>query len=79
MEQLKPKVVAIGWDRRAGLPQILVLLSIVLAAYGTRRALQCFQGWALVVSILACWLFPIIGALFVVSISRRRRKTYDHK
>jgi Zn-dependent protease with chaperone function len=78
MEQLKPKVVAIGWDWREGLPQVLVLLSIVLAAYGTWRALQYFHGWALVASILACWLVPIVGALFVLSISRRRQKLYDH-
>jgi hypothetical protein len=80
MEELKPKVVTIGWDWREGLPQLLALLLILLAAYGTWRALQCFRGWALAASILACWLFPIVGALFVVSMSRRRRrKMYGQK
>src|SRR5947208_2951691 len=47
-----------GWDWRAGLPQILLLLLVVLAGYGTWRALQCFRGWALVGWILICWLPP---------------------
>ena len=79
MEQLKPKIVAIGWDWRTGLPQILVLLSIVLAAYGTWLSLRCFHGWALAASILACWLLPIGGTVVVVSISRRRRKMHDQE
>jgi hypothetical protein len=79
MEEPRPKIVMIGWDWRTGLPQILLLLVIVLAAYGTWCALQHFHGWALMASILACWLLPIVGAVIVVSISRRRRKIYDHK
>ena len=79
MEQPGKKFVAIGWDWRAGLPQILFLLSIALAGYGTWRALQCFHGWALAASIFACWLLPIVGTLIVVSISRRRRKMHDNK
>jgi hypothetical protein len=80
MEQHTKEVITqFGWDWRVGLPQILLLLSIVLAAYGTWRAWQHFDGWALVAWVLVCWLLPIIGTLIVVSISRRRRRMYDHK
>jgi len=64
-----------GWDWKAGLPQILLLvLWIVLASYGTRRALQSFHGGVLVACVLVCWLLPVVGALAVLSVSRRRRK-----
>jgi hypothetical protein len=67
-------VTQFGWDWRVGLPQILLVLSVVFAAYGTWRALENFRGWTLAAWILICWLLPIIGTLWVVSISRRRRK-----
>ena len=73
MEQSSEKITAFGWDWRVGLPQILLLLSVVLASYGTWRAVRSFHGWTLVGWILLCWLLPIVGALIVVQVSRRQR------
>lgn len=64
-----------GWDWRAGLPQVLLVLWVALASYGTWHALQCFRGRVLLVWILVCWLLPLVGALIVVAISRRQRAT----
>ena len=55
------------------------IVSIVLAACGTWRALQYFHGRTLVVSILACWLLPIVGALIVLAACRRWGKKNEHK
>jgi hypothetical protein len=64
-----------GWDPRAALPQVLLLLWVALASYGTWRALHCFRGRIRVAWILVCWLLPVVGALIVLAVSRRRRVT----
>lgn len=70
---IKEGITQFGWDWRAGLPQLLVLLWVVMAAYGTWRALRRFHGRVLVAWIAVCWLLPIIGTLIVILISRRRK------
>ena len=72
---IKEEATQFGWDWKAGLPQIILLLWIVLASYGTWRALQTFQGWNLVGCICVCWLLPVIGAFIVIWITRQRRQS----
>ncbi len=70
---IKRGITEFGWDWRTGLPQLLLLLWVVMACYGTWRALHRFHGWVLVGWILVCWVLPIMGAFIVISISRRHK------